>query len=289
VSTPPLVTVGIPFFDEERHLAAAIRSVLAQTWSRLEILLVDDGSTDASLEIAQSFRDDRIQVVSDGHRRFLPTRLNEIVRRARGELVARMDADDVAHPDRLRRQIEALEATGRDCVACGTWVGLVDANETPLSVVEAAARSSPRVALERGLMPHASLLARRSWLEMYPYDEELTRAEDRDLWSRTAGARFTVVQEPLYVVRVSPRNPTFLTDYLESQRQNRILFRRYGPRVLGRLRTSRRWAESIAKGVVMTAAVGLGAADRLVRRRGRTPTEPERRLILDALELSHGR
>jgi glycosyltransferase involved in cell wall biosynthesis len=93
-----LVTVGIPFYNEERYLADAIRSILAQSFSDFELVLVDDGSTDASRAIAQGFRDDRIRVLGDSRRRLLPARLNEIVANAKGALVARMDADDVSHP-----------------------------------------------------------------------------------------------------------------------------------------------------------------------------------------------
>lgn len=291
--TAPLVTVGIPFFDERRYLAAAIRSILAQSWTRLEILLVNDGSTDGSVEIARSFADPRVRVLDDGERRFLPARLNEIVRDARGELVARMDADDVVHPERLRRQIEALEQAGSACVGTGTWAALVDGRDEPMAIVESRIDPQPStraaVALERGLMTHASLVARRDWLVAHPYDETLTRAEDRDLWCRAAGSVFTVVPEPLYVVRTTPRDPSFLEEYVESQRQNRILYRRYGARSIGALRTSRRYAESFAKEWLMRGAVRAGLADRLVRRRGRMPTALERALVTEALASSRQR
>jgi glycosyltransferase involved in cell wall biosynthesis len=283
-SDRPLVTVGIPFVNEERYLGAAVRSILAQTLTDLEILLVDDGSTDASLEIARSFRDERITVVSDGRRRFLPARLNQITARARGELIARMDADDVAHPDRLRRQVEVMRGEP-DCVAVGSWAGLMNERDEPFGVIEAPPLASPAVVLEQGIFPHPTLVARRDWLLANPYDVALTRAEDRDLWCRTVSvSRFTVVREPLYVLRVVPSDATFLPDYLESQRQNRILFRRHGPKALGRVRASRAWAASIAKGLAMRMAVGAGVAERLVRRRGREPSEGELRLIREALQ-----
>lgn len=287
---PPLVTVGIPFQNEERYLGAAVRSVLAQTWQNLEVLLVDDGSTDGSLAIARSFRDARVRVVSDGRRRYLPARLNEIVARARGELVARMDADDVAHPDRIRREVEALDDAGSECVAAGTWAGIVDEHDEPLAVIEASLPVSSAVALERGVFPHATLVARRDWLRANPYDEALSRAEDRDLWCRTvATSRFVIVPEPLYVIHVVPDHPTFLPDYLESQRQNRILFERYGPRTVGWGRTSRLWGASLVKGIVMRGAVGLGVAPRIVRRRGRAPTELELQMMREALEAARQR
>lgn len=281
----PLITVGIPFWNEERLLAAAIRSVLAQTWTNLEVLLVDDGSTDRSLSIAERFRDDaRVTVISDGQRRHLPARLNEIVRRARGDLVARMDADDVVHPDRLRRQIAALDGAGPECAAAGTWAGLVDEDDAPFAVIEASAPARPSVAIERGVFPHATMLARRAWLSAYPYDEALTRAEDRDLWCRVGDrTKLVVVPEPLYVVRVVTRQEAFLSDYVESQRQNRLLFARYGPEAVGLWRTSRLWLESLAKAVVMRGAVRVGVADRIVRRRGRPPTAREVAQIAEAL------
>src|SRR5690606_2619050 len=101
----PAITVAIPFHDEQEHLASAVRSVLRQTCKDFELLLVDDGSRDASLSIARSFSDPRVAVVSDGRSRGLPARLNEIARRASADLVARMDADDVIHPTRLEKQV----------------------------------------------------------------------------------------------------------------------------------------------------------------------------------------
>ena len=80
-----LVTVAIPFYNAEAHLADAIRSVINQTYTNLEILLVDDGSTDHSLAIATSFVDNRIKVVSDGGNRGLVYRLNQSVLMAKGE------------------------------------------------------------------------------------------------------------------------------------------------------------------------------------------------------------
>ncbi len=283
-SSSPRVTVGIPFFNEEGRLAAAVRSILAQTEGDLELLLIDDGSMDRSLEVAHSFDDRRVTVLSDGLRCHLPARLNEIVRRARSALVARMDADDVSHPERLARELAVIEGDTR-CDAVGTWAGLVDGDGRIFAVVEAAPQPSSReVALTRGFIPHATLLARRSWLLANPYDEALTRAEDRDLWCRTAGtSRFAVVEEPLYVVRVEAGDDRFLADYLEAQRQNRTIMLRYGPETLGGIETARSWLAAHAKGLVMRAAVRGGLGRRLVRRRGRPPTATERGLIEQAL------
>ncbi len=286
----PLVTVGIPFHNEERHLEQAVRSILGQSFDDIEVLLVDDGSTDRSLEIARSFGDRRVTVIPNERRRYLATRLNEITRRARGELVARMDADDVAHPERLAREVALLRADP-SCDAVGTWAALVDEDDEPFSIVEAAALpASPEVALAQGLFPHATLVARRTWLLANPYDETLSRTEDRDLWCRTVRtSRFNVVASPLYVVRARPREADFLAGYVESQKQARQLIGRYGANAVGRPRAALLWTEAYAKALVMRFAVRTKLAARLVRRRGRPPTSEERDLVRVALAASSER
>jgi glycosyltransferase involved in cell wall biosynthesis len=281
------VTVGLPFHDEARWLGDAIRSVLAQTMTDLELLLVDDGSTDGSLEIARSFTDPRIVVISDGERRHLPARLNEIVGLARADLVARMDADDVSHPARLERELAVLDADP-ECDAVGTWAVMVDDDERPFGLIEATPLPTTRgVALERGVMPHATMLARREWLLANPYDETLTRAEDRDLWCRTAeSSKFRVVPEALYVVRTSAEDASFVPSYVIAQRQNREIVCRYGPGSLGLAWTGRAWLASHAKALTMRAAARVGLAGRIVRRRGRAPSEDERAMAAEALRMA---
>jgi glycosyltransferase involved in cell wall biosynthesis len=279
----PLVTVGLPFFDEGRHLGDAIRSVLAQSVTNFELLLVDDGSRDESLAIARSFRDPRVRVLADGQRRHLPARLNEIVEQARAPFIARLDADDVMHPTRLARQLAAFEADPA-CDAVGTWAALVDQDGRPFAVVESGPiPPTGRGALVHGIVPHASLLGRRAWFVANPYDEALTRAEDRDLWCRTVTSRFAVVPECLYVIRVDAEKPSFLASYLESQRQNRRIFAKYGPAFVGRLETSRLMAATHAKSLVMSFLFHAGLAPRLVRRRGRAPSAHEIELAREAL------
>jgi glycosyltransferase involved in cell wall biosynthesis len=281
----PAISVGLPFHDEEAHLGEAIRSILGQRGVDLELILVDDGSTDRSLEIARSFDDPRVTVVSDGRRRRLAARLNEITSRARAPYVARMDGDDVSHPDRLARELDVLRRDLR-CDAVGTWCGLVTEDGAPFAVTEGAPiPATARSALVSGALPHATVVARRAWLLANPYDESLGRAEDRDLWCRVArGSKLAIVREPLYVVRISPGAPRFLEDYLRGQRETRHLFVRYGRRELGAATIARLWLSSKGKDLVMRAAVRAGLAERLIKRRGRPPTDAERAKIVEALE-----
>ena len=116
------ITIAIPFLNAEKYLVDAIRSVFAQTHTDWELLLIDDGSTDKSLEIAHSIKDSRVRVISDGFNKKLASRLNEITDIASHELIARMDADDLMSPDRLKIQLEILKSHPEiDLVSCGLY------------------------------------------------------------------------------------------------------------------------------------------------------------------------
>src|SRR5215472_3881837 len=94
----PLVSIGMPTFNCERTLAIAIRSILNQTYDNWQLLLMDDGSTDRTLEVARGFADPRISVLTDHSHKGLVPRLNQAVEMSQGEYFARMDGDDVAYP-----------------------------------------------------------------------------------------------------------------------------------------------------------------------------------------------
>src|SRR3990172_8588478 len=94
----PLLTIGISFYNAERTLGDAIRSVFAQNICEWELILIDDGSKDRSLNIAKAIVDPRVRVISDGKRMTLAPRLNQIAALAKAPLLARMDADDFMHP-----------------------------------------------------------------------------------------------------------------------------------------------------------------------------------------------
>lgn len=120
------ITIGIPFYNAGRYLASSIRSVLGQTYSGFELILSDDGSTDGSLQIAESFNDPRIRLVSDGANRGIAFRLNEQISLANGTFFARMDADDLMFPDRIEKQLSFLERYGYDVT--GTQAVVIDHN-----------------------------------------------------------------------------------------------------------------------------------------------------------------
>ncbi len=113
------VSVLIPCYNAERYVAETLRSVLAQTWDRLQVVVVDDGSTDASAEIVRSFEDARITLVQQSNAGQTAA-LNTALRHATGDYVQYIDADDVIDPDKIELQLARLQAAP-DCVASSAW------------------------------------------------------------------------------------------------------------------------------------------------------------------------
>ena len=266
----PLVTVGIPFYNARETLADAVRSVFAQTLTDWELVLVDDGSTDTSLEIARSVADPRVHVVSDGRNLRLAARLNQIVALARAEFVARMDADDLMRPDRLAMQAELL-ARNPSVDVVGTGMYILDGDGRPVAkrLPSTVPPSARQLLTGTGLM-HATVMGRTDWFRRNPYDPACPPvyplAEDFELWCRTSGfSRFAQLPDCYYYCT---EHVSFsLAKYATASRSVARAQWRYGPRLLGRLPSSVLCARQLIKIPVYAAAVALRQHDRLIARR----------------------
>jgi glycosyltransferase involved in cell wall biosynthesis len=225
------ISIGIPFYNAGPYLTDAIRSVFAQTYQDWELILVDDGSNDGSLDIARSVRDPRVRVLFDGQNKRLPYRLNQISREARCDLVGRMDADDLISPTRFEKQISILEQNPDiDLVSAGVF-SLSNDNRA-LGVRIAASNnlvSGRSLLLGRSGIVHAAVLGRKAWFLRNPYDQGMNLCEDYELWLRAFSKndlKMHIVKEPLYYYReagnVTARK--MLTAYQAGPR----LYRQYG-------------------------------------------------------------
>ena len=180
------ISIGIPIYNAENYLVDAIKSVLAQTYPYWELILVDDGSTDNSLKIAQEFvsKDNRIRVVSDGLNKKLPSRLNQIIKEAKYDYIARMDADDIMHPERLEKQLNfLLNNKEYDLVSSGL-ISIDNNNQVKgFRCVDELYYDfiTPKLSYP---VVHPSIMARKSWFERNQYSEKYPRAEDFELWTR---------------------------------------------------------------------------------------------------------
>lgn len=204
MSHSSLVTIGIPFYNCEYFLVAAIKSILAQTYTNWELILIDDGSTDKSLQIALSFKDNRIRVISDGQNRKLPFRLNQIIAEAKGDYIARMDADDMVDPYRLEKQIEILSKYKNiDLVSTGVASISNDNQIRGIRTYNNCLLSKYDIISGNIGIVHASILARKSWYLRNQYREGII-AEDYELWNRAFfnnDLKCYKIPEPLYYYR----------------------------------------------------------------------------------------
>ena len=116
----PLVSVLIPCYNAEKWLSQTIESVLAQTWDNIEIILVDDGSTDNSLAIAKSFELNNLKVISQINSGASTAR-NRAFKESQGDFIQYLDADDLLAPDKIERQMRLLSNENLEYVVCGQW------------------------------------------------------------------------------------------------------------------------------------------------------------------------
>lgn len=261
----PLVTVGIPFYNSEATIADAIRSVFGQTERNWELLLVDDGSTDGSLDVARSVRDDRVRVVSDGVNRQLPRRLNEIASIAAGTYLARMDADDVMHPERLERQVSFLDRHP-DTDVLGSAAFIMNGVGKVRGIRSYRLEEGRTSSLRQVLFVHPTVMARTDWFRNHPYDISYPRAEDFELWCRVAPfARLACLPEPLLFYR-EPR-VVDLARYRASLAYVRRILRRYGPGRIGRMSTTTLLCKTYLKELLHWAASICHCEALLVERR----------------------
>lgn len=178
-----LVSIAIPCYNTEKYLRMAIQSVLNQSYKNWELLILDDGSTDKTVEIAKEFMDERITIVCDGKNKGLPERLNESVSWAKGKYYARMDADDIMHYNRIKMQVDYLE-THSDIDVLGTSIYTID-NENKLCGVLFYNESN---SVRDGIFPvlsHPTIMGKLEWFKLNQYDVTMRRAQDKELWLRT--------------------------------------------------------------------------------------------------------
>ena len=174
----PAITVCMPVYNAARYLRECIDSILAQTFTDFELLIVDDGSTDNSRDIVRSYRDKRIRLMENRHD-YIGS-LNKLLDEARGKYIARMDADDVMMPYRLEAQFGYMEKHTEVGVLGGGFqqIGQLHNKFTPLPKV------SMQDMINACCVAHPTVMIRASVLERYGlrYEEDFKYAEDCRLW-----------------------------------------------------------------------------------------------------------
>lgn len=202
----PEISVVMSVYNSEKYLAEAIESILNQTFTNFEFIIINDGSTDSSLGIIESYKakDDRIELISRQNKG-LPASLNEGIAIAKGKYIARMDADDISLPKRLEKQYEFMEANEVIGV-CGSWAWVFSEKPSKNKL-----RRHPQEHDELSVkllfsvcFIHPSVIMRKAVLDEldYVYNTDFINSQDYELWSRLVeNTRFFNIQQPLIYYR----------------------------------------------------------------------------------------
>lgn len=207
----PLISVIIPVYNGEKTIRETIESVLNQTWTDFEVLVINDGSKDSTLNIVSSIKDSRLRVFNYTSAGVSVSR-NRGIAQAAGEYISFIDADDLWTPDKLEAQLKALQANHSAAVAY-SWVNYIDERGEFIRSGQHRNMNGDLYEefllynlLESGSNP---LIPKQALTEVGGFDQELTHAEDWDMWLRLAARyHFVVVPSPQILYRISANSAT---------------------------------------------------------------------------------
>lgn len=200
----PFISVLMPAFNAEKHIAISIQSILVQTYTNFELLILDDGSTDLTFKRTAQFNDPRIKILKNDKNLGLVASRNKLVSAANGSYIAFMDADDIAHPLRLETQIAALEKNEFD--VCGTsHFTLYENNQRIKKSKQFYSDSDIRaIMIVNSPFCNPSITGRAEVFKKYIFQSGSITGEDYILWLNLAiaGIRFANLKEVLMTYRV---------------------------------------------------------------------------------------
>ena len=215
----PEVSVILPAHNAENYITDAINSILKQTFINFELIIINDGSTDGTQIIIDKFKnsDKRIRAYSRENRGLVAT-LNEGIDLATGKWIARMDADDIALPSRLEKQLIWIEKTQADI--CGSWIKLFGSGKKRTATYPITDQGIKTNFLFGTSFAHPTVMIRTDVIKMLRYRHTWEKCEDYDLWVRAAkyGWKMANIPEVLLYYRIHKNQIT-----LKHSTTNRLL------------------------------------------------------------------
>lgn len=215
------ISVVMSVYNGEQHLRESIESILNQTFTNFGFIIVNDGSTDASLEIIKGYDDAKIRIINNEENIGLTKSLNKAIKEARGEYIARQDADDISLPNRLELQHEFLEKHP-EVALLGTGIYVID--EKGDKIEKRIMHPNPKKSLLKGnRFIHGSVMFRKSVIdELGAYNETLKYSQDYELWLRLS-KKYNVrnLTAPLYKLRM--HRGSILSKKVEEQQMYAVL------------------------------------------------------------------
>lgn len=224
----PRVTVFIPVHNRQHYITNAIDSILKQTFRDFEVLVIDDGSTDATLDVLARYDDPRLRVESNPRNLGIPATRNRGLELARGEYIALLDSDDVSRPNRLARQVETLDRHP-ELVQIGSACDFMDADGRPINRVRRQPLRADDVAASLAFfcaLTNRTIMARTAILREHRYREDFPRCQDYELHQRLSRTYCMAnLDEVLVCGREHAGRFTKQTDALGHDRKRKVLRR----------------------------------------------------------------
>ncbi len=215
----PMISVVMPVYNGEKYLREAIDSILNQTYTDFEFIILNDGSTDRTEEIILSYSDPRIVYVNNEKNLQIVKTLNKGIGLAKGEYVARMDADDISLPERFEKQI-ALMISRPDIDVCGTWYKTFG-EKGYLQKLPTQDEQIKVDLLFYTSLAHPSVMMKKSIFDQHKYPENFPKAEDYALWIGLAGKfKFANIPESLLHYRLHPKQTGI--EYSDMQKKSAL-------------------------------------------------------------------
>ncbi len=212
MANKPRISVLISVHNTESYIEEALRSIYNQTCQDFEVVIIDDASTDGTSEILLKMKDRRTVIYRNSVNRGLTKSLNIGLKLCRGEYVARMDADDISHPQRFERQVKFLEENP-DCAAVGSWCYRIDADGKIHGAYDRRPTSPEDIKnrlLAGNCIAHTTAMIRKAaFVKIGGYNDKYMYAQDHDLWLRLSEvADLWNIEEYLVGLRFWPGNIT---------------------------------------------------------------------------------
>ena len=209
-SSNPLVTVAMPVYNAGQHLRNAVMSIINQSYTHWELIIIDDGSTDHAIESLNDIDDIRIKIIQDGVNKGLAGRLNQIIDMANGDFIARMDQDDISYPERFLLQLKLLIDNADLDLVAGRAIRISENNQPlgylPFFLNTRSVSSKPWLGI---YMPHPTWMGRVGWFRKHRYASPAPYfCEDQELLLRSyESSQFSLVDEVVLAYRVRDSVP----------------------------------------------------------------------------------
>jgi len=222
ITTQALISVVLPVYNGAKFIANAIESILDQTYENFELIVINDGSKDNTLEILNSYavKDDRIKIVSRQNKGLIET-LNEGFSLAKGKYIARQDDDDISHPQRFEKQIAFMEKN-EDYALCGTFYNVVtEDGEFIRKHFLPSSNENIQKYLFDSCFGHGSVMIRKEMIQdMVWYNKDSLHVEDYDFFIRIA-KKHKVYNIPEYLYDWCFRGESVSFENYKEQRTNK--------------------------------------------------------------------